>query len=334
MRVITEQDVRSIYTMDQCMESVEKALKLQQCGNVTAPVRTAINVEKGTMLYMPSYVEDINYLGIKIVSVFPENKKIGGKTIQGIFLLTNAESGEHLSLIDASWLTVMRTGALSGIATKYLARDNANTCLVIGCGLQAIGQIQAVLKVRPIKKILLYNQTKAKAVKLKNYIKENFKWIGDIGILEDPNEGVPYADVIICSTNSFTPVFDGTLLQAGTHINGIGSFQPNMQEVDTVALLKSDKVVVDTIEGALHEAGDLLIPTEQNKWSFNQLHGELGEITLGNLAGREREEEITFFKSVGFSMLDIVCAASIYEEALHTDVGLDISTQAYSIESR
>ncbi|MFE8698441.1 ornithine cyclodeaminase family protein [Cytobacillus sp. FJAT-53684] len=315
MRIITEEEVKSKYSMKQCIESVEQALRIQQNKSVQTPLRTSIELKNynGTMLYMPSYSEDIGYSGVKIVSIHPNNNLENRKTLQSVLVLTDAKSGEHIALLDASLLTVMRTGSLSGVASKYLAKENSESCLIIGCGEQARGQISAILEVRDLSLIMLYNRTLEKVKQFEEYLRNDLSWNGEIQVLENPDEGVPQADIIVCATNSTTPIFDGTQLKPGTHINGIGSYQHHMQEVDVNTLKKCNRIVVDTMEGVLEEAGDFIIPMASNDFSIGEIYAELGEIVIGKKKGRETNDEISFFKSVGFSILDLVVAVSIYE---------------------
>jgi ornithine cyclodeaminase/alanine dehydrogenase-like protein (mu-crystallin family) len=314
LRIITEQEVKTIYSMKKCILSVENALRIQQQKEKT-PLRTAIELRKfnGTMLYMPSYSEEIAYAGVKIVSIHPNNKLENRKTLQSVLVLTDAKTGEHVALMDATLLTVMRTGALSAIATKYLAKEDANSCLIIGCGEQARGQIRAIVEVRDLSLIMLYNRTLEKVKQFEDYLRDDLEWKGEIQVLDHPDDGVPNADIIVCATNSTTPVFDGKQVKPGTHINGIGSYQHCMQEVDVNLLKKCDRIVVDTMEGVMEEAGDFIIPMKTNDFSVDEIFGELGELVVGKKAGRDRQAEITFFKSVGFSILDLVVAASIFE---------------------
>ncbi|TCT18242.1 ornithine cyclodeaminase/mu-crystallin family protein [Melghiribacillus thermohalophilus] len=214
--------------------------------------------------------------------------------------------------MDASWLKVMRTVAISGVAAKHLAREDARTCLVIGCGEQAKGQISAMLEVRNLERIFLYNRTRTRAESLKTYIYEVLHFEGDVEIADGPDEKVRDADIIICSTSSRTQVFDGTLAKPGTHISGIGSFKPDMQKVDLNALKRTDKIVCDTFEGCMEEAGDFLTPIEQGEISKDNIDGKLTDLVLGELSGRENESDITFFKSVGFAMADLVTAVAVY----------------------
>ncbi len=314
MITITDEEIKNHFTMNECMKAVRKALIVDKTENNEKPLRSTMDIKgnNGTMLYMPSYSESIGYTSIKIVSVFPENRRHGMDSLQSKILLTDAANGTHLALIDASWLTVMRTGALSGVATDLLAKEVSKNCLLIGCGQQARGQISAILEVRDIERIYLYNPTYKKAEQLTHYIHNELKWNGEVEIVKDPNQVVGEVDIIVCATNSKVPVFDGSKVKEGTHINGIGSFQPSMQEIDLNVLKKSSKIVVDSIEGVLEEAGDFLIPINNNEFSEGEIYGELGDLVVATKTGRAKDDEITFFKSVGFSILDLVVAAEIY----------------------
>ncbi|MDT2046253.1 ornithine cyclodeaminase [Priestia aryabhattai] len=324
MLLLNEKMIRELYTMKDCIRDVEQGFRYGTEGKAKAPVRLSLAHEKkqAETLYMPSYVEPVDYTAVKVVSIFPENANEGKKVLQGMILLTNALTGEHVALLDASYLTVLRTGASSGVATKYLARNNAKVCAVLGCGTQSIGQVQAMMEVRSLEQILLYNRTVKKAYALKDEIKALYPtWSGDITVVNDADQAVQGADIVICSSKSSTPLFNGSLLRPGTHVNAIGSYQPHMQEVDVETLLKSDKVVVDTYEGAMHEAGDLLVPIDQGLWEATAIYGELGEIVCERKGGRTAEEEITFYESVGIAYLDTMVAKSVYEKAVELGIG-------------
>lgn len=328
MLVLTREDISRIYTMKECLQDVEQVFLANREGHVFTPVRTAIEHPKygATSLYMPSYLASDDYVAVKVISIFPENHSKGIKALQSVILLTEAQTGQHVAMMDASLLTIMRTGASSGIATKYLAKENARSCAVLGCGAQAIGQIQAVMEVRNLTDIILYNRTRAKADELKETLAGLYPdWNGNIRVEEDANLAVADADIIICSTKATSPLFDGASLKPGTHINAIGAFLPHMQEVDLTTVKRSSKVVVDTLEGAEHEAGDLLIPISRGEWSFELLHAELGEILAGNKPGRETADEITLYKSVGVAYLDTAVAKNVYELAKAAGIGTQIN---------
>ncbi|AND40556.1 ornithine cyclodeaminase family protein [Cytobacillus oceanisediminis] len=324
MLMLNALTIKELYSMKDCIEDVEKAFCYGYANNTVAPIRVSIPHEKlgAETLYMPSYIEPENYTAIKVVSIFPNNIKEGRPVLQGVILLTNALTGEHVAVMDASYLTVLRTGASSGVATKYLARKDSKVCTILGCGAQAIGQIQAVMAVVDLEHIILFNRTIERADVLKEELHSIYPdWKGTITIQANANNAVSEADIIICSSKSSTPLFDGTLLKKGTHINAIGSYQPEMQEVDVQTLNRSNKIVVDTLEGVLHEAGDFLVPQKAGLWSSDSIYSEIGEIICGKKIGRETQSEITFYKSVGIGYLDTMVATSVYKKAIRNDKG-------------
>ncbi|MGM9922639.1 MAG: ornithine cyclodeaminase family protein [Bacillus sp. (in: firmicutes)] len=327
MLMLTEQQIRTLYGMKEAIRDLETALTYYMEGKVLNPHRTVLDFpeQRASALYMPASLEPAGITGVKVVTIFPDNPTKGKKTTQGVILLSDTETGEHIACLDASYLTRLRTGAISGIATKYLAKETASTVAVIGCGAMAEEQLQAVLEVRPIKKILLYNRTGEKA---RHFAEKITGWQdryeGEVIVMEEADEAVSEADIVICSTRSETPVFSGEALRPGTHINGIGSYLPHMQEVDEETVLKCSKIVVDTLEGAKDEAGDLMIPAKAGVWDFDRLHGEIGELATGNIAGRETEEEITFFKSVGIAYFDMAVAAAVYGKAKQENIGVEV----------
>lgn len=319
MLILNEVTIKELYSMKECIEDIEKAFGYGHAQKTQTPIRMSVPHEKfnAETLYMPSYIEPENYTAIKVVSIFPHNANEGRSVLQGVILLTDAKTGEHVAVMDASYLTVLRTGASSGVATKYLARKDSKACTVLGCGAQAIGQIQAVMAVADLEHILLYNRTIERAAVFKEELHSVYpEWKGTISIQADANIAVSKADIVICSTKSSTPLFDGSFLKEGTHINAIGSYQPHMQEVDVQTLIRSNKVVVDTLEGALHEAGDLLVPHKEGLWSTDSIYGEIGEIICGEKTGRGEPSEITFYKSVGIGYLDTMVASAVYKKAI------------------
>lgn len=314
---ITEEIVKETYTMKECIHDVERAFQYYVDGKITTPVRLNVqhSQEDTNSLCMPSYVEPIEFASTKIVSIFPQNTKKGKKALQSLIVLTETNSGDHVATIEASYLTTLRTGAMSGIATKHFARPDASTCTIIGCGAQALGQIQAVMEVCDLTHILLVNRTPSKAYEFKNQVQALYPdWRGSIEIVSSADDAVAQTDIIICSTTSTTPVFNGNKLKQGTHINAIGSYQPHMQELDFTTLQRSDKIIVDTLEGSHHEAGDFLVAIKEKQWDFSNVYCELGDIIIGTKQGRTHADEITLFKSVGVAFLDTVVASAIYEK--------------------
>ncbi|MGE1106555.1 ornithine cyclodeaminase family protein [Bacillus wiedmannii] len=320
MLVISANEQRNLVNMNEVIEYAALALKEFSAKRTITPIRGSLPFanEKNTALIMPSVAEGLEALGLKVVTVVPENKKVGKKTINGIVMLSDFQTGEPLALLEGSYLTMIRTGALSGVATKHLARHNAKTLCIIGTGEQAKGIAEAVFAVRDIDKVILYNRTEEKANAFSQYIQERFS--KPTYVHTNANEAISEADIIVTTTNASTPVFSEKL-QKGVHVNAVGSFRPNMQELPSHAIAGANKVVVESKEAALEETGDLQVPIQEGLFKASDIHAELGQIISGEKDGRKNEEEITIFKSVGLAVVDIIVAKYLYEKAVERGIG-------------
>ncbi|MCP9280790.1 ornithine cyclodeaminase family protein [Bacillus wiedmannii] len=320
MLVLSANEQRNLVNMNEVIKYAAFALKEFSAERTITPIRSSLPFanEQNTALIMPSVAEGLEALGLKVVTVVPENKKIGKKTINGIVMLSDFQTGEPLALLEGSYLTMIRTGALSGVATKHLARHNAKSLCIIGTGEQAKGIAEAVFAVRDIEKVILYNRTEEKAYAFAQYIQEKFG--KPAYVYTNANEAINEADIIVTTTNASTPVFSEKL-QKGVHINAVGSFRPNMQELPSHAITGANKVVVESKEAALEETGDLLVPIKEGLFEASNIYAELGQIISGERAGRENDEEITVFKSVGLAVVDIIVAKYLYEKAVECGVG-------------
>jgi len=327
MLVLSKDDVMKAVGMSEAIDAVEKAYTHYYLGKAETPLRTRIHCEKanGNMLFMPAYMSDLEGIGIKIVSVFPENIKLGKPTISAVMLLSDVKTGEALAFMDAAYLTALRTGAASGVATRHLANRDAKKLALFGAGGQALRQLEAVLEERKIEKVYVFDVDLDRA---KNFVSECENELSrfsfEMKIASDPKDAVKDADIIVTATTSSKPVFSGNDIKPGVHINGIGSFTPEMQEVDEITVKKADKIVIDSFEASFKEAGDLIIPLQKGILKREDIYGEIGKITSGEMPGRERAEEITFFKSVGIAVQDIAVAKLVYENALQKNLGQQV----------
>jgi len=321
MLVLSEQEIMSNYLMKDAIIDLKKGMKAKREQLIHNPERTVINFPEvqGTALYMPSADLQVKKSSIKVVTIFPENPQVGKPTTQGVLMLSDATNGEHLCLMDASYLTRLRTGALSGVATEVFARKESEELGVIGTGGMAFEQVLGVLEVCQIKRMKLFNRTEAKAHQFKEKLLD-FGVTCDITVMDHVDKVVESADIICCATRSEKPVFDGSLLKPGTHINGVGSFLPTMREVDLTTIQKANKIIVDDLHGVKEEAGELIHAAEQSDWSFSDVYAELFEVDGVNMK-RENEDEITFFKSVGSAYFDQTVGQGIYQEALESGFG-------------
>lgn len=325
MKIISEKQIQETYQMSDAIRDVTDLLHAKQQGKIDNPHRTVIDFQErqASALYMPSADKQEELAGVKIVTIFPNNPSQGKPTTQGVILLSDATNGEHVAMMTASYLTRLRTGALSAIATDHLARKNSRVLAVIGTGAMAFEQVLGVLEVRDIETIWLFNRTEAKAVRFKEQL-EAFGVQAGFEIAASAKLAVEAADIIACATRSTEPVFDGNDLKPGTHINGVGSYLPHMREMDETTIARADKIVADDLAGVQDEAGELIHAANSGNWSFDRLHAELTELASGQRAGRETEEEITFFKCVGAAYFDLAVAKGVYRKAQGGKLGTDI----------
>lgn len=325
MLVINEKQIQSLYKMKDAIKDVSEILKAKEAEKINNPHRTVLEFPEyeASSLYMPSSDSVSEIAAVKVVSIFPENPKQGKPTTQGVMLLTDTTNGEHLAVMNASYLTRLRTGALSAIATDLLSKKDSRVLTIIGTGAMAFEQALGVLAVRDIEKIILVNRSPEKAEKFGLKLRDfgvNMPFEVEIEV----SKAVKKADIICCATRSIDPVFDGNDLQPGTHINGVGSYLPYMREVDLTTILRAEKIVADDLAGVTDEAGELMYAAEIGKWSFNDVYSQLGELVVGKKSGRQSLEEITFFKSVGAAYFDLAVAKGVYSKAKEAGAGSEV----------
>lgn len=327
MKILNEKEIMAIYKMPEAMKDVAEILKAKFAKKVENPLRTVIEFPKehASVLYMPCADLENELMSMKAVTIFPNNPSRGKNTTQGVILLSDATNGDHLALLNASYLTRLRTGALSGLATAYLAREDSKVLTVIGTGKMAFEQVLGVLEVRDIETIYLVNPTQKNAERFEQSLRD-YPIDSKIGIIieSDVSVAVKKADIINCATRSKTPVFNGLDIKQGTHVNGVGSYLPDMCEVDFAFINRLDQIVVDDHHGVTEEAGEFIHAVEKNNWSFEKINGELQALVAGELEGRKDDQEITFFKSVGSAYFDLAVAEGVYRQALIDKIGVDV----------
>lgn len=323
MLILSAKDQKGLVDMKEVLELVSVALNEYSSGKTVTPIRVGIPFGQDSLgLVMPSVAEDLATMGLKYVTVVPTNREIEKKIIHGVVFLSDVKTGEPLALLEGSYLTQIRTGALSGVATSRLARKDAKILGIIGTGEQSKGLCEAMLAVRPIESIHIYNRSMEKAKDFAVYVKEKFG--KEVVICNEANEVVRHADILVTATSATSPVFSEKL-NPGMHVNAVGSFRPDMQELPSSALSSANKVVVEAVEAALEETGDLQFPIREGVFTEDRIHCELGKIVSGELDGRENDEEITIFKSVGLAIVDIVVAKYLYDKAIKNKAGVTVS---------
>lgn len=323
--VLSEKDIKDTFTMKDAIQADKDALESYSRGQTNIPLRINIDVPKyeGQSLYMPGYVQGVNALGVKIVSIYPKNIEKGKDSVPASMILLDDETGEICSIMDGTYLTRLRTGAVAGLATDILSRKDSKIFVLIGTGGQAEAQIEAVLNVRDIEEIRVYGRNNKKTEEFVKKMIVRFKDLfpAKIVAVDDIDEAIKDCDIITTVTTSKVPVFEGKFVKQGTHINGIGSYTPEMQEIDEYTLMNANKIYMDTKEGVLSESGDFITPMKYGKLLESDITGELGEVIIGKIKARESDEEITLFKSVGTAALDVVIARRIYESAIKNGIG-------------
>ncbi|MBN1656772.1 MAG: hypothetical protein JXA93_00145 [Anaerolineae bacterium] len=327
LHILSAADVRQAVTMAEAIAAVREAYVQLSTGQAVVPLRTPVPVDrrKAVTLFMPAYLAASDAMAIKIVSVFPENPGRGLPLIHAAVLVVDAGTGQPRALLDGTYLTALRTGAASGVATDLLARPDARTAAIFGAGAQARTQLEAVCTVRPIERVWVYDPVpEATAAYVEEMSGHGAPIPADIQIAGSPREAVRDADVVCTATISTTPVFDDADLKAGVHINGIGSYTPEMQEVPAETVARA-RVVVDARSASLAEAGDLIIPLQAGIISEDDIHGEIGEVAAGRLPGRRSAEEITFFKSVGVAVQDVIVAELALRRAAALGLGAKVN---------
>lgn len=320
--ILNRTDVMSVLKMSDCMNVVENAFGELANGTAVLPLRINISPPDGLSLYMPAYLKNMGALACKVVTVYKNNPaKYDMPTTIGKVLLQDPATGDVICIMDGGYLTAVRTGAVSGVATKYLARKDSNQIAgIFGSGVQARMQLWAVTEARDISKAIVYDISDEATNKFISEMSEKL----NIGIdkANTPDE-VLQADIICTATSSATPIFDGSLVKEGTHINGIGSHTPNARELDT-EIVKRSKFIGDSYEACFKEAGDIIIPVNSGEISESHFYAELGEIITGKKEGRTDDNEITVFKSNGLAIQDVATAKLIYDKALAAGIGVDI----------
>jgi ornithine cyclodeaminase len=278
---------------------------------------------------MPAYVQardgdaTAESVAIKVVSLFPQNPARGIAYIQAAVLVLEPDSGRALALLEGSSLTAIRTGAASGAAIDLLARRDSHTLGVIGAGTQGRTQLEAACTVRDIERVFIYDPDAHKAQAVADEMRGQGPIPDAIQIAASPTEAVREADIVCTATTSHTPVFEDGAIRAGTHISAVGSYTPEMQEVPAATIGRA-RVVVDSRSACLEEAGDLIQPIRAGLFDASHIHAELGEIVLGQKAGRASADEITYFKSVGIAVQDAVAAQLAVENARSMMLGQEV----------
>ena len=322
MKLIKRSDMAKYFNMSEAIDSMAYAFGSLSSGDCYVPKRYIISTrdETLTLLLKPAFISNHDKSSIKILTQKNSNSIPGIPTILGIVLLIDNVTGEILSIMDGEFITALRTGAASGLATKYLSREDSCKVALFGCGRQGRTQLEAISAVRKLEKIWIFDKSQEHAEsfieEMNDKTKANIEVTRNLSVLKD-------VDIICTATNSESPLFYKKHLKKGTHINAIGSFKPEMQELDP-AIINSSRVYFDDKEACLNESGDFLKAIKDPKIFNENIIGEIGEYVLKRIEGRTSSEDITIFKSVGTAIQDFVVANEIYNKPMAEKFGAEI----------
>ncbi|WP_298626774.1 ornithine cyclodeaminase family protein [uncultured Legionella sp.] len=314
LKLLSLSEVKQSITMVEAIDAMERAFVQLAQQEAILPLRTGIPVgTNGLTLTMPAYLSKEKILGLKTVTVFPDNVQHNKPSINGTILLLDATTGEPLMLMDAGYLTALRTGAISGLATKYFSRDLPSTVTIVGAGVQAVTQLEAIAAVRQIERIFVWSRNLESARKFIKEIGSSY----DIQVCEHLSLALKQSDIICTATASTEPLVYLHDLQPHAHINAVGSHHPSMQEISG-DVLQNAVVIVDQIGAAMQEAGEIINAVEQQKIKKESII-ELGSWLLKKTP--HAQEQLTVFKSVGLAIQDLAVAQVVYQNALKMNLG-------------
>jgi len=313
--------IRELLPMTECIELMADALTALARGEVFQPLRTIIRPPeaRGLLGLMPAFrAGERGAFGMKAICVFPENPAKGKDAHQGAVVLFSRETGEMLALMNASEITAIRTAAVSAVATRLLAREDAHQLAIIGAGVQARTHLTALASVRPITHARIACRNVEHAEELAREMQTQFSF--PIEPVRTNEEAVRGADLIVTATSSLEPVINREWISPGAHINAIGTHSPNSREIDG-ATMGAARIFTDRRESALNEAGDYLLAAKEGLVTPESILGEIGEILIGAKPGRTSENEITLFKSLGLAIEDVATANYLYNKAQAQNAG-------------
>ncbi|MCC6297767.1 MAG: hypothetical protein IT314_00600 [Anaerolineales bacterium] len=327
MLILNANEVRQALPMDQAIAAMKDAYASLSDGTAVAPLRTRLPIPSrdAVSLFMPAYMkkESSEALAVKVVSLYPSNPPRGLAYIQAAVLVFDPETGRAIALLEGSALTAIRTGAGSGAAIDILARKDSKIVAIFGAGPQGKTQLEAACSARDIETAFIYNPTTSKAEAFATEMAGQGKIPKDIRVAKAPREAIQNADIICTATGSMEPIFDDKDVKVGTHISAIGAYTPEMQELPIETVARS-RIVVDSRSTVMEEAGDIVKALKAGLITEANIHAELGEIVLGKKSGRQTDDEITFFKSVGNAVQDAAAADAALKNAHAIKLGVEV----------
>ena len=320
LRVLNESQVEQLLDMPSCIDLMDGALRALSRGDAVLPLRHMVWLPNraGLLGLMPGYLGEPKSFGLKVVTVFHGNHDLGLPSHQGVVMLFGVETGEPLGLFDAGAITAIRTAAASGAATRALARASAGDLALLGSGVQARTHLDAMRAVRPLRRVRVWSRNEAHA---RAFADREARRVGvPIEATRSVEAAVRNADLICTTTAATEPILRGEWLSPGAHVNAVGSSFATRRELDATAVKRS-RLFTDCRESAMNEAGDFLMAKKEGAFGDEHLLGELGEVLLERVPGRQSPEDITLYKSLGVAVEDLAAAHFLLKRAAETNAG-------------
>jgi ornithine cyclodeaminase len=318
--IVDQSQVKTLLPMAECIAAMAEVLATLARGDAILPLRQVLLLPGGVGAFavMPAWLGPPRAIGLKAITVFPGNHGTEYDSHQGAVLLFEGERGRLLAVMDASSITAIRTAAVSAVATRLLAREEAGDLAILGTGVQARTHLEALLLVRPIRRVRAYSRSPDN---VRAFVEHAARRHG-ISVIAAPTarDAVGGADLVCTTTSSREPVVAGAWISPGTHINAVGASLPTARELDAAAVRRS-RLYVDRRESAVNEAGDFLIAKREGAVTDDHVQAEIGELLLGRRPGRKSADEITLFKSLGLAVEDLASARLIYDNAVRAGLG-------------
>lgn len=321
--VIGHREVSELLPMVECIKVMAEMFRALSRGEAVLPQRQVMwqPDRTGALGLMPSWLGSPAALGAKVVSVFPGNTETRHESHQGAVLLFDTGNGILLAIVDAGAITAIRTAAVSALATHLLAREDAGNLAILGSGTQADMHLAAMQSVRPIRRVRVWSRNADHARRFATTATEHYST--EVTPVDNASEAVDGADLICTVTGATEPVLQGEWLAPGAHVNAVGASVPPFRELDTAAVARS-RLFVDSTVSVLAEADDIRIPMQEKAITENHIRGELSDLVLERVTGRNDTDDITLFKSVGLAVEDLAAARHVYTRAMETGVGTPV----------
>jgi len=322
---LNREDVESLLPYGECIEVMAGALAALARGEAFQPLRSAhwLPDRRGLLVAMPGglFAGGDDVVGIKVLTVFPGNAAHGEESHQGAVLLFEAERGRPLAFLDAASITAIRTAAVSALATRLLAREEAGDLALLGTGVQARTHLAALREVRPLRRVRVWSRDPGNARRFA--AAESARHGLPVEPAASARGAVDGADIICTVSAATEPILAGAWIAPGAHVNAVGACTPNARELDTAAVVRA-RLFVDRRESALHEPGEILTPLREGAITEDHIQGEIGELLVGKVVGRRTADEVTLFESLGLTVEDLAAARHIYHRALEQGKGVSL----------